>query len=224
MTTSSGYEKTPLSPGSSIQPTTVKINIGEAKSMGLIGAILNLVGLIAGGLTGIGLILTIIGVILIYIGVSRLSERVGDPRPKSYYFKFLLFILIAIIASLAGIVVALGSIFAGIGAGVFGGPAAAAGGLFAAIGTIIVALIVAWILSIIAALNLRKSYDLVKQHTKVDTFGTAGFLYFLGAILLIILIGGIILFIAVILELVAWASTPETIETTPARGVETSIV
>ncbi len=43
-------------------------------------------------------------------------------------------------------------------------------------------------------------------------FGTVGYLYYLGAILLIILVGGIIIFIAKILEIAAWGSLPESIE------------
>lgn len=202
-----GYEKPPISP---VEPTpsVTKINIGEAKTMGFVGAILNLIGLIAGAATGVGLILTIIGIILIYIGVSRLSDKIGNPNPRRYYFNYLIFGIIAFIVLIIGLIIALGSIIFTAGAGLIGGLS----GLLAALGIFILVFIITYVLLIIAALNLRKSYDIIKTYTKIDMFGTAGFLYFLGAILLIILVGGIILFIAVILELVAWASLPEFIE------------
>lgn len=213
------YEKPPTGPVETL-PSVTKISIGEAKTMGFVGAILNLVGLLAGAATGVGAVLTIVGIILIYVGVSRLSDKVKDPRPRKYYLNYLIFGIIAIVIAIIGLIAALGALIFSAGAGLIGGLA----GLLATLGIVIVVFIITYVLLIIASMNLRKSYDIIKTYTKIDMFGTAGFLYFLGAILLIILVGGIILFIAVILELIAWASLPDTIELPSTPGKEPSPV
>lgn len=75
----------------------------------------------------------------------------------------------------------------------------------------VLGLIVGWIVMIVATLYLRKSYDRIAEYTKVDMFKTTGLLYFIGAITLIVLIGFLILFIAKILEIVAFFTLPDTL-------------
>jgi uncharacterized membrane protein len=81
------------------------------------------------------------------------------------------------------------------------------------IGWFIAALVIGWILLIISAIFLKKSYDGIKKHTKVDLFGTAGLVYLIGAVTLIILIGALILFIAKIIEIIAYFSLSEKLPT-----------
>jgi len=193
---------------------TTKINISEAKNMGLIGAILGLIGMIL--LIGlIGLIILIIGVILIYVGVAHLSDKINNPTPKSCYLNYLIFnILAGIIGIIAWIAAAFGGLIGLVGlAGLSSlNIAGLISTLLAAIGMFIIPFIIVYVLIIMAAIYLRRSYDIIKTTTKVYMFGTVGYLYYLGAILLIILVGGIIIFIAKILEIAAWGSLPESIE------------
>jgi uncharacterized membrane protein len=77
------------------------------------------------------------------------------------------------------------------------------------IGGCIVALVVAWILLILGTLYLRKSYNSIAEHTKVDLFKTTGLVYFIGAIALIVIIGIFIIIVAKILEIVAFFMLPE---------------
>ena len=58
---------------------------------------------------------------------------------------------------------------------------------------------------------LRKSYNRIAEHTQVSTFKTTSTVYFIGAITTIILIGFLIIFIAKIIEIVAFFSIPETL-------------
>ncbi|MCK5031494.1 MAG: DUF996 domain-containing protein [Thermoplasmatales archaeon] len=81
------------------------------------------------------------------------------------------------------------------------------------IGACVLALIVGWILSVIAAIYLRKSYNSIAKHTKVDLFRTTGTVYFIGAITTIVLIGFLILFIASIIEIIAYFSLPDELPT-----------
>ena len=81
------------------------------------------------------------------------------------------------------------------------------------IGGCILGLIVAWIISIIAAIYLRRSYNSIAEHTKINLFKTTGTAYFIGAITTIVLIGFLILFIARIIEIIAYFSLPDKLPT-----------
>ncbi len=71
------------------------------------------------------------------------------------------------------------------------------------------ALVVAWVMLLIGALYLRKSYNSIAEHTKVDLFKTTGLVNFIGAATLIIVIGFFIIIVARILEIVSYFSLPE---------------
>ena len=75
------------------------------------------------------------------------------------------------------------------------------------IGYAILALFVGWILGIIAAIYLRRSYNSIAKHTKVGLFRTTG------TVTTIILIGFVILFIGRIIEIIAYFSLPDKLPT-----------
>ena len=77
----------------------------------------------------------------------------------------------------------------------------------------IAALLVFWIIAVIASLFYRKSFNLIAEKTEVKWFAKAGLLIFIGTITTIILIGFIILIIGLILEIVAFFSLPDKIAT-----------
>ncbi len=78
-----------------------------------------------------------------------------------------------------------------------------------AVVTILIGLAIAWILSIVAALFLRRSFNSISAHLGVRLFGTTALLFFIGAILLIVILGFFLIFIAEILMIVAFFSIPE---------------
>ena len=194
-------------------------NLSEAKVYGGIGAILMLIGIfIPYG----GPIISIIGLVFIFIAVKAISEQTKDEDIFRNYLMHFIFTILAIVAIIVIMIIAFG----------------AAGGfswiteitqmqpeemtdfntfwdLFGdmIIGAI-VALIVGWILAIISALYLRKCYNSISQHTKVGLFKTTGTIYFIGAITVIIGIGFLLLFIAKIMEIVAYFSIPDALPKT----------
>ena len=88
--------------------------------------------------------------------------------------------------------------------------------IFTLLGAIIAALIVLFVVLVIAAIFYRKSLNLTASKSGVGMFGTAGMLLLIGAILSIILIGAIIIWIAFILLTVAFFSIkPMTKSPTP---------
>lgn len=189
--------------------------LSNAKVFGGIGAILMLVGTF---IPNVGAIVSIVGLVLVFIAVKTISELTNDKEIFSNYLMNFIFSIISIVALFVIMLIAFG----------------AAGGFswiteiqsaditdfesfWAYFGTIIgaciLALIVAWILSIIAAIYLRRSYNSIAEHTKVDLFKTTGTVYFIGAITTIILIGFLILFIARIIEIIAYFKLPDELPT-----------
>jgi uncharacterized membrane protein len=77
----------------------------------------------------------------------------------------------------------------------------------------ILALIVGWILWVIGAIYLRRSYNSIAKHTNVSLFRTTGTVYLIGAITTIILIGFVILFVGRIIEVIAYFSLPDELPT-----------
>jgi len=71
---------------------------------------------------------------------------------------------------------------------------------------LVASIILCWILLIVATLYLKKSFDAIAKHTKVGLFSTTGLLYLIGVFIAAFGLGGIIMFIASILEIVSFFS------------------
>jgi uncharacterized membrane protein len=189
--------------------------LSDAKIFGGIGAILMLVG---GFIPYAGPIASIIGLVLVFIAVKTISELTKDEDIFRNYLMHFILSIISIVALFVIMLVAFGAV---------GGFAWISGledanitdfesfwtNFSGIIGGCILALIVAWILSILAAIYLRRSYNSIAQHTKVDLFKTTGTVYFIGAITTIIVIGLLILLIARIIEIIAYFSLPDALPT-----------
>ena len=184
--------------------------MSNAKVFGGIGAIFSLIG---GVVPWIGFILPIVGLVLLFVAVKYISEETRDDSIFRNYLFYFVCILIAIIAAAVIIFVTIGglSFFTLISEEDFSGEEPSLGFLGALIGGIFIALVIAWVLLIIGTMYLRRSYNHIADHTKVDLFRTTGTVYFIGAITLVILIGALILLIAKILEIIAFFSLPDTL-------------
>jgi uncharacterized membrane protein/ribosomal protein L40E len=159
--------------------------LGDAKNLGGIGSILLLI-------PGV----SIVGYILILIASKYVSDELGD---RSIFDNM----LYAVISGIVGVAAAAFIIFTGAAFSVFTFTASAIGGL-------IVGLAVAWIALIISSIFIRRAYDTMATKLNVGTFRTAGTLYFVGAILTIVLVGFLLLFVAAILQIVAFFAISET--------------
>jgi uncharacterized membrane protein len=160
--------------------------LGDAKTLGGIGAILLLI-------PGI----SIVGYILILIATKYVSDELGD---RSVFDNM----LYAVIAGIVGVAAAAFIIFTG---AVFSAVTFSA----SAIAGVIVGLAIAWIALIISSIFIRRSYNTMATRLNIGTFKTAGTLYFIGAILTIILVGFIILFVATIVQIIAFFAIPDSV-------------
>jgi uncharacterized membrane protein len=184
--------------------------LNNAKTMGGIGAILTLLGIIP----SVGFFLGIIGFILILVAVKYISDETKD---KSIFNNFLYFFIFCIIGVIVTVIVLVITV---INAGgityinelqtlAYSKPMDVWNAIQPLLTGFLVALLILCVFIIISAIYLRKSYDKIGELTNVKWFGTAGLLFLIGAATLIIGVGFIIILIAMILEIIAFFSLPD---------------
>ncbi|QDA32347.1 DUF996 domain-containing protein [Thermococcus indicus] len=151
---------------------------------------------------GIGAILTVVGLgfigfILKLLAVKNIAEATGKGE---IFSKYLWAAILNILASLILVGTMWGAILGaskspGFGLGMMG-----VGG------------IIAVILMIAGVWFMKQSYDMISEETGVGMFHTVALLYIAGAILMIVMIGGLLIIIAAILEIIAFFSLPDELE------------
>jgi uncharacterized membrane protein len=77
-----------------------------------------------------------------------------------------------------------------------------------------------WAALIASAWFLKRGYERIAVRTGTKTFRTVGRLYFYGALLVIVLIGAILAFIAAVLQVKAFFSLPESLPSQPTIQVQ----
>ncbi len=176
-------------------------SLAQAKTLGGIGSILLLVSFIpyAGGILGL------IGLVLILIAVNYISEAFRD---KSIFNNMLISVILAVVGVIVGVVLAFAFMFP-----FFRGFVAPYDmSMFMAprfLTAILLFIIPVWIFYIASAIFLRKSYNAIASKLNINMFSTAASLYLIGAVLAIIFIGFILIFVAEILQVVAYFSIPD---------------
>jgi len=158
--------------------------LSEAKTIGGIGSILLLI-------PGI----SIVGYILILVATKYISDDLGDRSILNN-------MIYAVITAIVGVAAGAFLLFSGLFFGIF---TLGVGAILGIIG----GLIVVWIFLVISSLFIRRSYDAIATRLNVDYFRTAGTLYFVGALLTIVLVGFIILLVAYIFQIIAFFSMPD---------------
>jgi uncharacterized membrane protein len=191
-------------------------SIGQAKTLGEIGSILVLLGFIP----AVGSVVAIIGFILILIAVKYISDSLQD---HAIFSNILIAIVLAIIGAAVGGIVVAGSVFRFMGMNnfIFGTrpvTTTTPTGLGGLIGGVIAGLAVIWVMFIVAAYFQKKSYDEIATKLNVGMFRTAALVFFIGAALVIILVGFLLILIAQILFVVAFFSIKEVEAPVPATG------
>jgi uncharacterized membrane protein len=163
--------------------------IESSKTMALIGSILLVLTPVP---YGIGIVLGIIGIVLLLSAIKGFSSYYRDPAMYDNAVKGIVDYIIAIIAfgiALIGLTLSF-TVFL----------------IFIGLPLLIIGLIVAFLFYIRAARHLRTMFNDLAQKTGEHSFETAGYLLWLGAILTIVLIGGIIILIAWIFAFIGFVS------------------
>lgn len=161
-------------------------SLSQARVLGGVGAILVFIPF-----------LSLVGYILIIVAVRDISK---DLRDKTIFRNVVIAALTGIVGALAGGLIFVDGIIGASGGTAMGVTRAAA---------FLTGLGVVWIFLIISAFFLRRAYNSMAVELGVGTFKTAGTLYLVGAALTVILVGFVLLFIAQILQAVAYFSIPD---------------
>lgn len=164
--------------------------LSQAKMLGGIGSILIFIPFVS-----------LVGYILMIIAVRDIAE---DLKDKTIFNNVLIAAGTGIVGAIAGASV----FFFGAISGIF------TAGISAFFGAI-AGLLVVWVFLIISAVFLRRAYDSMSKELGVHMFETAATLYLIGAVLTIVLVGFILLFVAEIMQAVAYFSIPDQ---PPAQG------
>jgi len=180
--------------------------ISQAKTLGGVGSILVLLTVIP----TVGPVLAIIGFVMTLIAVKYIADSLQD---KTIFKDMIIGVVLSIIgfAVVALIVGASVYRFAGLRGATTAGQVAATPGFGSLIGEIVGGLVVGWILLVISAYFFRRAYNIVGMKLNVGMFRTAALVYFIGAILTIIVFGLLLILIAQILLIVAFFSIPDTV-------------
>jgi uncharacterized membrane protein len=185
--------------------------LSEAKILGGVGALLMLLL----SASGIGLI---IGLVLLFIAVRYIANESKDESIFDNYLMHFIFTIIAVVAVVVIFFASIGDLTFFTAAEEFLKNTTDPNAIFEFFQPYIwwwvIGGIVGWIFLVVSALYLKKSYNSISKHTGVGLFSTTGTVYLVGAISAIVLIGFIILFIAKIMEIIAFFSIPEKLPST----------
>jgi uncharacterized membrane protein len=178
----------------------MNVNFQYSKTLAIEGSILLLLGIIP----TVGWVLGIIGIVLLLKATKELSYYYQDESIYKNSLTGLKYYIVALIAIAVAIGVAVAS-FATMG--IFeGAPFTFAAGAVGGVIAIIVGLVIAFIFYLLAALSLRKAYETLGQKTGESSFGTAGMLLLIGAILTIVGIGVVLIFVSWIFIIIGLSS------------------
>ncbi|MDA4116584.1 MAG: DUF996 domain-containing protein [Thaumarchaeota archaeon] len=157
--------------------------LSQAKTLGGVGSILIFIPFVS-----------LVGYILIIVAIKDISDDLQD---KTIFRNVVIAAVTGIVGALAGASVFVFGAVTGVltrGVSAFAGVAAG--------------LLVVWVFLIISAVFLRRAYNSMAKELGVNMFSTAATLYLVGAALTIVLVGFLFLFIAEILQAVAYFSIP----------------
>jgi uncharacterized membrane protein len=181
-------------------------SLNEVKTLGGVGSILTLLGIVP----TIGFVLAIVGLILVLIAVKYASDIFGDPK---IFNNMLYAVILGIIGIVVGVVAVVAVVFQAMGLGYLSSSfvatppsSIAVGDVMGMLGSILIGLAAVWICFLISSIFLRRSYGELGKRLNVGLFGTAALLYLIGAVLTIILVGFLLIFVADILFIVAFFS------------------
>ncbi len=178
-------------------------SLAHARTLGGVGSIFILLSIVP----CIGVVLFIAGFILVLVAVKYISDAVAD---KTIFNNMLIAVILAIGGMVAGVAVAVASLFPFFiefrplySPSMFIEPG------WSIFATLIIALVILWVFYIVSAIFLRRSYSTIASKLNISMFDTAALLYLIGAVLAIVLVGFIVIYVAEILQTVAFFSIVE---------------
>jgi len=180
--------------------------------MGELGALLMVLSPLAGAYSSVP---SLFGLVLLIVAINGLADHYGDRSIFKNLVRGGIIILVgALIAAVIFVVAAIGVLYTlGIPTSGWSNPAVWQGidwsnvnwsALAPYIGVAIVGLVVLWAFFIFAAMRLRESLRALSAKSGISTFATSGTILFIGAFLVIIVVGFVLMWVAMVLLAIAF--------------------
>ncbi|MDW5564303.1 MAG: DUF996 domain-containing protein [Methanomassiliicoccus sp.] len=188
------------------------MTLETSKLLGEIGALLLVVSPFGGS---IGNALGLVGLVLLLVVFNDLAEHYGDRAIfRNVLWGIVIFVVGVVIAAAIISIAAAGALTQiGLQMSSWSDPASWQGvdwnglnynALAPYFAAMIIALIILFAMTVVAAFYMRKSFLILSHRTGVGMFATSGLILLIGAILTIVLIGFLLLWIAMILLAIAF--------------------
>lgn len=183
-------------------------SLSEAKAMGGIGSILILLLFVP----TVGFFLAIIGFILTLIAVHILSVELGERR---IFSDMILAVVLGIVAVAVLGVTVVGAVLKLIGMGSFVGsefvlnPNLTPGDWIGFITVVLPGLLAVWVLFIVSAIFVRRSYAGISSKLNIRLFETGALIYLIGAITVIVVFGILLIIVSEVIFAIAFFSIRE---------------
>lgn len=206
------------------------VDVSSERTMGLIGSILAFAGIIP----YVGGFLSLLSLVLILIALHGIGTKLNDDRPFKYYLKGF---IVGLVAVAIGVIVVFGTVTLS-GAHtehstnqfIFspGSDVTIVEKDYSGLSSTVLAAVILGVVIIIAGLILvvyfdKKAWESMYELTKVEAFkSTANFLWW-GGLTLIIFVGLILLLVAAIYQIIAFANLPQQISRRPTPQSDTPI-
>lgn len=173
--------------------------------------------MVLGFVSSIGWVLAVAGAVMVLIAIKYISDAFADP---SIFKNMIIAVVLAILGLVVGVIVILSTVLSAFGFATltrgFGGLGGftpptniATGNWVGLILGVISGLAVVWVLLVMSAFFVRRSYGAIASKTSIHMFSTAGLLYLIGAALTIVLVGFVLILVSEILNIVAFFSIPD---------------
>ena len=179
--------------------------LNDAKLLGGIGSILTILSVIPYGGFAVG----IAGLVLVLVAVKYISDYFNDP---SIFNNMLISVILAIVGTVAAAVGFLGALFGIVSLGAISSVQRTVSFMpvmSSFLLLIVLGLLAIWAVLLVSAIFLRRSFNTIAERLGIGLFSTAALLYLIGAALTIVLVGFIVIFIAEIVQAIAFFSIEE---------------
>ncbi|MEM4311239.1 MAG: DUF996 domain-containing protein [Nitrososphaerales archaeon] len=179
-------------------------SLTQAKTLGGVGSILLLLFFVP----FVGFILTFVGLILILIAIKYISDALKD---KAIFENILISTILIIVGTVLFIILFFFTLFGTFFPIPF--PASSPGFWMDVIPRFLINMLVMLLILLatylVGTIFLRRGYNIIASKLNVKLFSTTALLYLIGAALTIVMVGFIVIFVALILQTIAFFSIPE---------------
>lgn len=183
-------------------------SLSEARILGGVGSILVVLAVIPIPLVGTAL--TLVGYVLVLIAVKFVADELGNRSIFVSYLLAAIFAFLGVVVAGMLLIAALAQlpVLEGILQPLFPLPRFTESVPLNLLLGLLLALVSVWVAYIVSAIFLRRSFTSIASGLNVGLFTTAAFIYLIGAFLIIVFVGFLVILVAQVLQTIAFFSLP----------------